>query len=192
MNRYVFASIRMALITMLVLGILYPLAMTGLAQVFMPVKANGSLLTSASGAIIGSSLIGQVFTDAKYFHGRPSAAGADGYDATASSASNLAPTSQALVDTVKSRVASVTVENPGLASGTVPVDMVTASGSGLDPDITLANAYAQVARVAKARSLTDAAVRAIVDNNVTGRQFGVLGEPRVNVLLVNLALDATK
>jgi len=192
MNRYVFASIRMALITMLVLGILYPLAMTGLAQVFMPAKANGSLLTSASGAIIGSSLIGQVFTDAKYFHGRPSAAGADGYDATASSASNLAPTSQALVDTVKSRVASVTVENPGLASGTVPVDMVTASGSGLDPDITLANAYAQVARVAKARSLTDAAVRAIVDNNVTGRQFGVLGEPRVNVLLVNLALDATK
>jgi len=192
MNRYVFASIRMALITMLVLGILYPLAMTGLAQVFMPAKANGSLLTSASGAIIGSSLIGQGFTDAKYFHGRPSAAGADGYDATASSASNLAPTSQALVDTVKSRVASVTVENPGLASGTVPVDMVTASGSGLDPDITLANAYAQVARVAKARSLTDAAVRAIVDSNVTGRQFGVLGEPRVNVLLVNLALDATK
>lgn len=192
MNRYVFASIRMALITMLVLGILYPLAMTGLAQVFMPAKANGSLLTSASGAIIGSALIGQGFTDAKYFHGRPSAAGADGYDATASSASNLAPTSQALVDTVKSRVASVTVENPGLASGTVPVDMVTASGSGLDPDITLANAYAQVARVAKARSLTDAAVRAIVDSNVTGRQFGVLGEPRVNVLLVNLALDATK
>ena len=192
MNRYVFASIRMALITMLVLGILYPLAMTGLAQVFMPAKANGSLLTSASGAIIGSSLIGQVFTDAKYFHGRPSAAGADGYDATASSASNLAPTSQALVDTVKSRVASAALENPGLASGTVPVDMVTASGSGLDPDITLANAYAQVARVAKARSLTDAAVRAIVDNNVTGRQFGVLGEPRVNVLLVNLALDAAK
>lgn len=192
MNRYVFASIRMALITMLVLGILYPLAMTGLAQVFMPAKANGSLLTSASGAIIGSALIGQGFTDAKYFHGRPSAAGADGYDATASSASNLAPTSQALVDTVKSRVASVTVENPGLAPGTVPVDMVTASGSGLDPDITLANAYAQVARVAKARSLTDAAVRAIVDSNVTGRQFGVLGEPRVNVLLVNLALDATK
>ena len=192
MNRYVFASIRMALITMLVLGILYPLAMTGLAQVFMPAKANGSLLTSASGAIIGSSLIGQVFTDAKYFHGRPSAAGADGYDATASSASNLAPTSQALVDTVKSRVASVTVENPGLASGTVPVDMVTASGSGLDPDITLANAYAQVARVAAARGITDAAVRGIVDANVTGRQFGILGEPRVRVLLLNLTLDAAK
>lgn len=192
MKRYVFASIRMALITMFVLGVLYPLAVTGLAQVFMPARANGSLVTSASGSIVGSSLIGQGFTDAKYFHPRPSAAGAEGYDPSASSASNLAPTSQTLVDSVKSRVATAVAENPGLKSGSVPVDMVTASGSGLDPDITLANAYAQIARVASARSLTDAAVRAIVDNNVTGRQFGVLGEPRVNVLLVNLALDATK
>lgn len=192
MNRYVFASIRMALITMLVLGILYPLAVTGLAQVFMPAQANGSMLTGTDGSVVGSSLIGQNFSDAKYFHPRPSAAGADGYDASASSASNLAPTSRALVDTVKSRVASAALENPGLVSGKVPVDMVTASGSGLDPDITLANAYAQVARIARARKLTDATVRAVVDGNVTGRQFGVLGEPRVNVLLVNLALDATK
>jgi len=192
MKRYVYASIRMAVLTLVVLGLLYPLAVTGLAQVFMPAKANGSLVTSANGTIVGSSLIGQDFTDAKYFHGRPSAAGADGYDATASSASNLAPTSKALVDSVASRVASAVAENPGLRAGAVPVDMVTASGSGLDPDITLANAYAQVARVAAARGMTDAAVRGIVDTNVTGRQFGVLGEPRVRVLLLNLALDAAK
>lgn len=192
MNRYVYASIRMAVLTLVVLGLLYPLAVTGIAQVFMPAKANGSLVTSSNGTIVGSSLIGQGFTDAKYFRGRPSAAGADGYDATASSASNLAPTSKALVDSVASRVASAVAENPGLKAGAVPVDMVTASGSGLDPDITLANAYAQVARVAAARGMTDAAVRGIVDANVTGRQFGILGEPRVRVLLLNLALDAAK
>ena len=192
MNRYVYASIRMALLTLVVLGLVYPLAVTGLAQVFMPAQANGSLVTSSNGTIVGSSLIGQGFTDAKYFRGRPSAAGADGYDATASSASNLAPTSKALVDSVASRVASAVAENPGLKAGAVPVDMVTASGSGLDPDITLANAYAQVARVAAARGMTDAAVRGIVDANVTGRQFGILGEPRVRVLLLNLTLDAAK
>ena len=192
MNRYVYASIRMAVLTLVVLGLLYPLAVTGLAQVLMPAKANGSLVTSSNGTIVGSSLIGQGFTDAKYFRGRPSAAGADGYDATASSASNLAPTSKALVDSVASRVASAVAENPGLKAGAVPVDMVTASGSGLDPDITLANAYAQVARVAAARGMTDAAVRGIVDANVTGRQFGILGEPRVRVLLLNLTLDAAK
>ena len=192
MNRYVYASIRMAVLTLVVLGLLYPLAVTGLAQVLMPAKANGSLVVSSNGTIVGSSLIGQSFTDAKYFHGRPSAAGADGYDATASGASNLAPTSKALVDSVASRVASAVAENPGLRAGAVPVDMVTASGSGLDPDITLANAYAQVARVAAARGMTDAAVRGIVDANLTGRQFGILGEPRVRVLLLNLALDAAK
>lgn len=191
MNRYVASSIRMAVLTLVVLGLLYPLAVTGLAQVFMPAQANGSLVTKG-GAVLGSALIGQRFTDAKYFHGRPSAAGKDGYDATASGASNLGPTSRALVDSVASRVASAVAENPGLTAGKVPVDMVTASGSGLDPDITLANAYAQVARVAAARSMTDAAVRALVDANVTGRQFGVLGEARVNVLALNLALDAAK
>jgi potassium-transporting ATPase KdpC subunit len=191
MNRYVTASIRMAVLTLVVLGLLYPLALTGVAQVLMPAQANGSLV-SKGGAVVGSSLIGQSFTDARYFHGRPSAAGANGYDATASGASNLAPTSKALVDSVKSRVASAVAENPGLTAGKVPVDMVTASGSGLDPDITLANAYAQVARVASARSLTDSAVRALVDANVTGRQFGVLGEVRVNVLALNMALDTAK
>ncbi len=191
MNRYVIASIRMALVTMVVLGLAYPLAMTGIAQVLMPRQAGGSLVTSG-GTVVGSALIGQRFTDAKYFHGRPSAAGADGYDATASGASNLAPTSQDLFDAVGVRVANAVAENPGLTPGKVPVDMVTASGSGLDPDITLANAYAQVPRVAKARSLPEVTVRGIVDAQVIGRQFGVLGEPRVNVLLLNLALDAAK
>ncbi len=191
MNRYVVASIRMALVTMVVLGLAYPLAMTGLAGLLMPGQAGGSLVTRG-GTVVGSALIGQRFTDAKYFHGRPSAAGADGYDATASGASNLAPTSQDLFDAVGVRVAAAIAENPGLTRGKVPVDMVTASGSGLDPDITLANAYAQVPRVAKARSIAEAAVRGIVDAQSIGRQFGVLGEPRVNVLLLNLALDAAK
>jgi K+-transporting ATPase ATPase C chain len=191
MNRYVVASIRMALVTMVVLGLAYPLAVTGVAGLLMPARAGGSLVTRG-GTVVGSALIGQRFTDAKYFHGRPSAAGADGYDATASGASNLAPTSQALADAVGVRVANAVAENPGLTPGKVPVDMVTASGSGLDPDITLANAYAQVERVASARGMSQAAVRALVDGNVTGRQFGVLGEPRVNVLLLNLALDAAK
>ncbi len=192
MNRYVFASIRMALLTLVVLGLLYPLAVTGLAQVAMPAQANGSLVTSADGAVVGSSLIGQMFTDAKYFHGRPSSAGALGYDATASGASNLAPTSKTLVDAVEARVAAAVTENPGLTPGTVPVDMVTASGSGLDPDITLANAYAQEARVASARGIARDAVRKLVDEAATGRQFGFLGEPRVNVLMLNISLDLSK
>jgi K+-transporting ATPase ATPase C chain len=190
-RRYVFASIRMAVVTMVVLGVVYPLTVTGLAQLTMPAQANGSLVV-AGGRVVGSSLIGQRFTEPKYFHGRPSAAGADGYDPRASGASNLAPTSQTLVDRVSADVASAVGEHPGLRPGTVPVDMVTASGSGLDPDITLANAYAQVARVAGARGVTESVVRGIVDDVAEGRQFGVLGEPRVNVLRLNLALDASR
>ncbi len=189
MRRYVFASIRMALVTLFVLGIVYPLVVTGIAQLAFPAQANGSLVRSSDGAVIGSSLIGQSFTDVKYFHGRPSAGD---YDAAASGASNLGPTSKALVDSVVSRVASAVAENPGLKTGAVPVDMVTSSASGLDPDITVANAYAQVARVAKARSLDESVVRALVAAHITDRQFGVLGEPRVNVLALNLALDAAK
>lgn len=192
MNRYIASSIRMAVLTLVVLGLLYPLAVTGAAQLLMPAQANGSLVRDGGGTVVGSSLIGQRFTDAKYFQGRPSAAGADGYDATSSGASNLAPTSKALVDVVAARIATAVAENPGLTAGAVPVDMVTASGSGLDPDISLANAYAQVARVASARGMSPAAVRALVDSTATGRQFGVLGEPRVNVLRLNLALDAAK
>ena len=190
MKRYVVASIRMALFTLVVLGLAYPLAMTGIAQVLMPAQANGSLVKSADGTVIGSSLIGQNFTEAKYFHGRPSAAGADGYDPSASGASNLAPTSKALVDTVRSRVASAVAEDPGLVAGKVPIDMVTASGSGLDPDISIANALAQVARVAAARGMSADAVRHVVDAHITPRSLGLLGEPCVNVLELNLALDA--
>lgn len=191
MNRYVFASIRMALVTIVVLGLVYPLAVTGLAQALMPDRADGSLVVRG-GTVVGSSLIAQEFTAAKYFRPRPSAAGGSGYDAAASAASNLAPTSRALSDAVSGRVDAAVTDNPGLAHGAVPVDMVTASGSGLDPDITLANAYAQAGRVATARGMSVAAVRAVVDATALGRQFGLLGEPRVNVLLVNLALDDAK
>lgn len=192
MRRYVFAAIRMALVTLVLLGVAYPLLVTGIAQVAFPKQANGSLLTAPDGTTVGSALIGQRFTGAKYFHGRPSAAGPEGYDPSASGASNLGPTSKALVDRVGAEVAAAVRDNPGLSSGAVPVDMVTASGSGLDPDITLANAYAQIPRVVVARSLPPTAVRAMVDAQATGRQFGVLGEPRVNVLLLNIALDAAK
>lgn len=192
MRRYAFASIRMALVTLLILGVVYPLAVTGIAQVVYPGQANGSLVRAADGTVIGSALIGQRFTGATYFHGRPSAAGARGYDPASSGASNLAPTSKTLVDRVRAEVAAARRDEPGLGAGAVPVDMVTASASGLDPDITLANAYAQVARVAKARALPEWVVRGIVDTQAMGRQFGALGEPRVNVLLLNLALDAAK
>jgi K+-transporting ATPase ATPase C chain len=192
MRRYVLASIRMALVTLVLVGLVYPLLVTGIAQVAFHKQANGSLVTSTGGAVVGSELIGQRFTDAKYFQGRPSAAGPDGYDPASSGASNLAPTSRALIERVSSDVEAAVLGNPGLTAGAVPVDMVTASGSGLDPDITLANAYAQIPRVAKARSIPEATVRGIVDAQATPRQLGVLGEPRVNVLLLNIALDAAK
>jgi K+-transporting ATPase ATPase C chain len=189
MRRYVLASIRMALVTMVVLGIAYPLAVTGVAQLAMPAGADGSLVTSG-GRVVGSWLVGQRFTAPRYFHPRPSAAGVAGYDPVFSGASNLAPTSRTLVERVEAEVASAVSENPGLKAGAVPIDMVTASGSGLDPDISLANAYAQVARVAASRRVTEELVRGIVDEVAEGRQFGILGEPRVNVLRLNLALDA--
>ncbi len=191
MQKYTIPAVRMALVTLVVLGLLYPLLVTGIAQLTMPAKANGSLVTS-NGAVVGSQLIAQQFTSPKYFESRLSAAGQNGYDGQASAASNLAPTSRALVDRVKTSVRDEVAANPGLTAGSVPVDMVTASGSGLDPDITLANAYAQVARVAAARGMTADAVRRIVDENLTGRQLGVLGEPRINVLRLNMALDAAK
>ena len=186
MRRYVLCSIRMALVTLVLLGVVYPLAITGLAQL-MPAQAGGSLIR-VNGRPVGSRLIGQNFTSAKYFHPRPSAAGS-GYDAAASGASNIAPTSKTYIEDVQARVASATAENAGLKAGEVPVDMVTASASGLDPDISLANALAQAPRVAQARGLAEASVRSLVESNVTGRQFGILGEPRVNVLELNLALD---
>jgi K+-transporting ATPase ATPase C chain len=188
MSRSLIVSLRMALVTIVLTGILYPLVVWGVGVVVFPKQAAGSLVTDASGTVIGSKLIGQSFAAEKYFHSRPSAAGADGYDGMASSASNLGPTSQTLISTVTTRVADV-VAADGASAGSVPVDMVTASGSGLDPDISPDSAYLQVARVAKARGMQAAAVRELVTKHVSGRDLGFLGEPRVNVLELNLALD---
>jgi potassium-transporting ATPase KdpC subunit len=166
-------------------GILYPLAMTGLAQVVFPHQANGSLMVEG-GQVVGSELIGQNFSGEAYFHPRPSAAGTNGYDATASGGSNLGPNDAGLLKRIGDSARQLAQERPGAP---IPVDLVTTSGSGLDPHISPAGAELQVARVAKARSLSADAVRDLVRANTEGRQFGILGEPRVNLLLLNLALD---
>lgn len=186
MKRNLLISIWMTLATTVLLGIIYPLAVTGLAQLLFPRQANGELI-QASGKLQGSTLIGQPFTAPGYFHSRPSAAGAAGYDAGNSSGSNLAPTNKALLDRVSAGVAAARAENPNAA---IPVDLVTTSGSGLDPDISPAAAEFQIPRVARERGLSESDLRAIVSRHTLGRQFGFLGEPRVNVLELNLDLDA--
>jgi K+-transporting ATPase ATPase C chain len=188
MRRHLDTAIRMTILTAVLLGLLYPLAITGTAQVLFPGAADGSLV-KADGRIVGSAYIAQGFTAPKYFWPRPSAAGARGYDAMASGPSNLGPTSRTLVDRVRADVKKQVAADPGLVAGKIPVDMVTTSGSGLDPDITIANARAQAARVAAARGMTKAAVLELIAAHTTGRTLGFIGEPRVNVLELNLALD---
>jgi K+-transporting ATPase ATPase C chain len=186
-RRHLDTAIRMTVLTAVLLGLLYPLAITGIAQVVFPGAADGSLI-KADGEVVGSSLIAQAFSEDKYFWPRPSAAG-DGYDAMASSFSNLGPTNKTLIDRVKSDVQAQVKANPGLESGSVPIDMVTTSASGLDPDVTVANARAQAGRVAQARGMVKDDVLELIDAHTAGRTFGFLGEPRVNVLELNLALD---
>lgn len=189
MKRNFLIAIWMTLATTILLGIGYPLAVTGLAQWLFPRQANGEMI-QAQGKLWGSSLIGQPFSSAGYFHSRPSAAGAAGYDSDASSggASNLGPTNQALIARVNSDVQKLHGENP---NAPIPVDLVTTSGSGLDPDITPAATEFQVPRVARERGMSETEIRALVAKHMEGRQWGFLGEPRVNVLELNLELDAT-
>src|ERR1700723_3730291 len=180
-------ALRMNVFLMILLGVGYPLAVTGISQLVFPHQANGSLKT-VNGQVVGSILIGQNFTKPGYFQPRPSGAGSDGYDGTASGGSNLGPTNQKLIDRVKASVDKFHKENPSY-SGPLPADMVTMSGSGLDPHISPASAAAQLDRVAKARGLSVDQIRSLVDAHTEGRDLGFLGEPRVNVLLLNLDLD---
>jgi potassium-transporting ATPase KdpC subunit len=192
--RLIRPAIVMTLALTIITGLIYPGVITGLAQVFLPSQANGSLLY-VNGKPVASSLIGQYWTQAQYFHGRPSATNNPQgtpapYSADNSGASNLGPTNQTLITTVQQRIDDLKKENPDVPAGTpIPADLVTSSGSGLDPDISVAAAYYQVPRVTKARGMTQEAVRNIVDAHVTGRFLGIFGEPRINVLELNLALD---
>ena len=187
MRRQLLPALRIVLVFTVLLGLVYPLVVTGVAQGLWSDKADGSLI-HRNGKVVGSELLGQTFTKAKYFHPRPSAAG-DGYDGTASGAANLGPTNPVLVNDVKKLAAAYRTENGLAADAQVPIDAVTSSGSGLDPGISLSNARLQAPRVAEARSLTTAQVMKAIDAHTTDRQLGFLGEKFVNVLELNLALD---
>jgi len=186
MRRNLITAVLYTLVTTVIFGIVYPYAVTGVAQLLFKDKANGQLIEQ-NGQLVGSRILGQPFTAADYFHSRPSAAG-NGYDAANSSGSNYAPTNKKLIDRVAGDVAALQLDHPGTD---VPIDLVTASGSGLDPDITPDAAEFQVARIAQQRHLSEDALRKLIAQHTQGRQFGFLGEPRVNVLELNLDLDRT-
>jgi len=186
MRRHLITAVLYTIVTTVIFGVVYPYAVTAAAQLLFRNKANGELIRM-NGQIVGSRLIGQPFSAPQYFHSRPSAAG-NGYDASNSSGSNYAPTNQKLIDRIAGDVASLQHDHPG---ENVPIDLVTASGSGLDPDITPAGAEFQVSRVAQARHLSEQSVRELVARHIQGRQLGFLGEARVNVLELNLDLDRT-
>lgn len=188
MMRHFGTSLRVTIVTVILLGVIYPVAMTGVAQALFPRQANGSLVI-VNGKVVGSAIIGQLWTKPQYFHGRPSAAG-KGYDPTATGGTNYGPTSRKLIESTKAMIASLEKENPN--AGPPPIDLVTSSGSGIDPDISPEAAYWEAPRIARVRYMSVAAVNAIVTQQVQGRTFGFLGEPRVNVLELNLALDHLK
>jgi K+-transporting ATPase ATPase C chain len=189
MKTHILPAILFTLISVIALGIIYPLAMTGIAGLLFPAQATGSML-SIGGKVVGSSIIGQLWTKPQYFHGRPSAAG-KGYDPTSTGGTNLGPTSKKLIDSTRAAIAALKKENPD-ANAPVPMDLVTSSASGIDPDISVEGARYQAARVAKARGLDPVKVDALIDAHVSARQLGFLGEPHVNVLELNLDLDKLK
>jgi len=184
----VLPGLRIKILMTLLLGVVYPLAMTGLCQVLFPRQADGSLIAAGDRVVVGSELIGQNFTRPEYFQGRPSAAGSDGYDATASSGSNYGPTNQKLIDRVKGSLEKFRKENPDY-QGSIPADLVTASSSGLDPHLSPESARAQAPRVARARGVPADQINLLISRFTEGPDLGLLGEPRVNVLKLNLALD---
>ena len=185
MKKNLLIAVWFTLVTTVLFGLIYPLVVAGLSQLLFPERANGQIIEH-NGKLVGSRIIGQAFTGPGYFHSRPSLAG-NGYDPTSSSGSNLGPTNKSLIDRVNGDVQKLRVENPGSA---IPVDLVTTSGSGLDPDISPASAAFQISRIARERHVSETELRALVARHTLGRQFGVLGEPRTNVLELNLELDA--
>ncbi len=185
MKQHLTIALRFTIITTIIFGLLYPLGVTGLSRLLFPRQSTGSLITN-NGVVAGSTLIGQPFSSDKYFHSRPSSAGT-GYDATSSSGSNLGPTNKQLIDRVHSDVVKLQQENP---TESIPADLVTASGSGLDPDISPANAAFQIPRIAKSRSITTDQLKSLLLTHLQERQFNLLGEPRINVLQLNQDLDA--
>ena len=184
---YLWAAIVYTVLSVIVLGLIYPFVMTGVSELIFPRQAGGSMV-QVNGAAVGSAIIGQLWTKPQYFHGRPSAAGNNGYDPTSTGGTNLAPTSKKLVDSTRSTIAGLKKDNPQ-GFGSVPMDLVTSSASGIDPDITPEAADYQAPRIAQARHMPVDAVRALIARHVQGRPLGIFGEPRVNVMELNLALD---